>query len=318
MAKGEEFTGKTDVMKLIRRIKMSKFKIGDRVKAIRAVNDNEKIVNKIGKIIVVTNEIYERYGVEFDEPINGHSCCGAGKMRFCWWLDENDIVPVTQFKVGQVYKVGFCKDDPNSEAGNIIKITDIYGNICRYETLKGKNLSQRSFGDRSPFAKCLEPVNQNKIVITTDGITTTAKLYDGKTVVKIATAKCSPDDEFNFETGARIAFDRLTLEIPKAPTNVFDWDEFKTKPVCVLVNEDNAKFFMDEARKHNLSFGIKDIDENLFCDRVKRDYLNIKRLYERTHIGFEMRKENERYLSVENGKLKISFTFPDGYKIVKW
>jgi hypothetical protein len=55
----------------------------------------------------------------------------------------------------------------------------------------------------------LVPVNTKKIVITSDGVETLARLYDGNKVIKTATAKCSPDDTFDFETGARIAFDRL-------------------------------------------------------------------------------------------------------------
>lgn len=55
-----------------------------------------------------------------------------------------------------------------------------------------------------------ELINSNKIVITTDGETVTAKKYEGKEVIKSATAKCHPDDEFDFDTGAKIAFDRLT------------------------------------------------------------------------------------------------------------
>lgn len=48
-----------------------------------------------------------------------------------------------------------------------------------------------------------------KIVITTDGKTTTAKMYRDKTVVKVETAECHPDDRFDFMVGARVAFDRL-------------------------------------------------------------------------------------------------------------
>lgn len=50
-----------------------------------------------------------------------------------------------------------------------------------------------------------------KIIITTDGRVTTARLIEGKQTVKTATATCSPSDEFSFETGARLAFDRLVL-----------------------------------------------------------------------------------------------------------
>lgn len=48
-----------------------------------------------------------------------------------------------------------------------------------------------------------------KIIITTDGTTTTARLIEGKTTIKTATAKCSPEDTFDFDKGARLAFDRL-------------------------------------------------------------------------------------------------------------
>lgn len=51
--------------------------------------------------------------------------------------------------------------------------------------------------------------DEQKIVITTDGKTTTAKLYDGKKFIKEAKAKCSPEDIFDFKTGSEIAFNRL-------------------------------------------------------------------------------------------------------------
>lgn len=55
----------------------------------------------------------------------------------------------------------------------------------------------------------LEKIENKKIIITTDGKTVTAKEYNGKTVINTATAKCHPDDEFNFDIGAKIAFERL-------------------------------------------------------------------------------------------------------------
>lgn len=51
--------------------------------------------------------------------------------------------------------------------------------------------------------------NTKSIHIYSDGKTTTAILKEGKTEVKKATANCSLDDTYNFETGARLAFDRL-------------------------------------------------------------------------------------------------------------
>lgn len=50
----------------------------------------------------------------------------------------------------------------------------------------------------------LEYICNNKIVITTDGKTTTAKLYDGKKFVKSAKIVCSPNDEFDFGIGSAL------------------------------------------------------------------------------------------------------------------
>ena len=68
---------------------------------------------------------------------------------------------------------------------------------------------------------------ENKIVITTDGTETLARLYDGNKVIKTTTAKCSPDDNFSFETGAKIAFERLIDYAEKEPKY------FNGKVVCV-------------------------------------------------------------------------------------
>ena len=54
-----------------------------------------------------------------------------------------------------------------------------------------------------------------KIVITTEGNTVLARLYEGKKVLEEAKATCSKDDKFVFATGAQLAFDRLLGNEPK-------------------------------------------------------------------------------------------------------
>lgn len=73
---------------------------------------------------------------------------------------------------------------------------------------------------------------EQKIVITTDGKETLARLYEGNKVIKSATAKCNPEDTFDFKVGAKIAFDRLVGEekVIEAPKY------FKGKAVCVKSN----------------------------------------------------------------------------------
>ena len=121
---------------------MAKFKISDRVIAVKEYDGNKNIVGKIGTVIALHDYGADNIGVEFDDEIGfaGHTCGGKGKDGHCWW----------------------CSDD----------------------TLR----------------------RNEKIVITTDGKTTTAKMYAGKSIIKTVTAKCSPDDEFDFITGAKIAF----------------------------------------------------------------------------------------------------------------
>lgn len=50
---------------------------------------------------------------------------------------------------------------------------------------------------------------EEKVVITTDGYRTTARLYNGKNLLRTAEARRNPEDPFDFETGARLAFSRL-------------------------------------------------------------------------------------------------------------
>ena len=69
---------------------------------------------------------------------------------------------------------------------------------------------------------------ENKIVITTNGTETLARLYDGNKVIKTATAKCAPDDKFSFETGVKIAFERLFDSEEKEEPKYFNG-----KAVCV-------------------------------------------------------------------------------------
>lgn len=81
---------------------------------------------------------------------------------------------------------------------------------------------------------CLELIGDNKIVITTDGKTTTARLYDGEKVIKAAKAKCSPEDRFDFKIGAKIAFDRLVDNEIKNPCKYYNG--------IVVFSEDTGDF----------------------------------------------------------------------------
>ena len=76
---------------------------------------------------------------------------------------------------------------------------------------------------------------QPVIVITSDGVTTTATRRIGKAVQAIATAKCSPGDTFDFEEGARIAFERLCGRdpFPEKPENTATPEAYNGRMICV-------------------------------------------------------------------------------------
>lgn len=156
-----------------------------------------------------------------------------------------------------------------------------------------------------------------KIVITADGMSTTAKLYDGKTVIKTATAKCSPDDTFDFETGARIAFDRLTgyvvPVVPVAPAreNIFDWDGFKKGKFAVSVNKDNIRAFRAEAKKYALTFG----DDDEIFDPFASDFTVVLELFHAKSVS----PKNERLIIVDSGYLKIQLPSTlSSLEVVRW
>lgn len=125
--------------------------------------------------------------------------------------------------VNGIYVVG----EESNEKGNIIKIYKHEHGYYYYYTIKG-NYGDDFFEEDSPFSKSLifygyddsiklkENKGENdmdeKIVVLRNGKAVTATKYaDGKKV-NSATAKCHPDDKFDFNVGAKIAVDRLIRE----------------------------------------------------------------------------------------------------------
>lgn len=72
-----------------------------------------------------------------------------------------------------------------------------------------------------------------KVVITTDGKTTTAKMYEGKKVLKTAKSQCSPEDTFDFAVGAKLALERVTEKELK----------FKIGQFVRVIENDTCQFF---------------------------------------------------------------------------
>jgi hypothetical protein len=85
-----------------------------------------------------------------------------------------------------------------------------------------------------------------KIVITTDGETTQARYYEDRTLVHTAEAVCSPDDTFDFGTGAKLAAERLLEKMKPQP-------KFKEGDVVRIT--DNMDTSLRETPYHHLLVG---------------------------------------------------------------
>lgn len=130
---------------------------------------------------------------------------------------KKNAIDVTTIRNGQVRCVGFNRSERFFTKGKVYEVTN--GSITN-----DNGFTYHSFGNMNALKflsswyefELVESCT-DKIVITTDGKTTTATKYcaDGNEVT--ATAKCAPEDEFDFNIGAELALNRL-IE--------------KTKPVC--------------------------------------------------------------------------------------
>lgn len=141
---------------------------------------------------------------------------------------------------------------------------------------------------------------ERKIVITTDGTTTRATLYDGHKLIREAKAICSKEDTFKFETGAKIAFERLTAkpaveakpkkELKPLNTKVFiidGYDDFKSGHIYEIkdgkiIDNDGWKFpfdgiFYNMNDVHKYFNGSNDVKYNSVGDTLG-EYTTIKQV----------------------------------------
>lgn len=112
----------------------------------------------------------------------------------------------------------------------------------------------------------LEPICTEKIVITTDGATTTARKYDGKNLIKEAKAVCSKDDTFNFDVGAKLAMERLLEDKPKL---------YNGKVVCV---DPNGIRIYTKGKIYQFKDGTTCTDEGVPIFHSKHKIRNFKEL----------------------------------------
>ena len=110
------------------------------------------------------------------------------------------------YKSGDLVKITGNSNGHQFKIGETVRLKYRIENLWAAEYLNGHDWWNVRESDMAPVKPAIMP---QKIVITTDGKTTLARLFDGKTMVKRAEAKCSPSDTFDFGVGAELAVKRL-------------------------------------------------------------------------------------------------------------
>lgn len=117
-----------------------------------------------------------------------------------------------KFKVGERYKSRMIIDN-----AAVIEITEINGDFVSYKDVVRETSGRKVFEIGSIFSDNLEKVGSETIVIYRNDNKVIA--LDKSTGEK-AEAKCNPADEFDFRTGAKLAFNRLMGEDVKLDNGV--------------------------------------------------------------------------------------------------
>lgn len=211
-----------------------------------------------------------------------------------------------KFIVGERYKVDASVQ---YEAGNIIEITRVDSNLCYYKTVEGEH-DLDSFMLGSQFAETLIPVaerkfDEEKIVVTRKGNKTIAKYYLNGEAIQAGLARCCPEDEFDFETGAKLAVFRM---FGAMKNSAFDWNAFAAGKIKKAVTRENIDAFLKECDAHDLTWGHHKASEwNPF--KTKENVSSLSKVFGeffKELLGTLFDLPETIYISVVDGVMKFS------------
>ena len=116
-----------------------------------------------------------------------------------------------KFKVGDRYKSGYFADNDA-----VIEITEISGGTVFYKDVVGESIGLKHSQIGSIFSAALEKVDTTIVIYRKDN----KVIALDKSTGEKAEANCNPADEFDFRTGAKLAFNRLMGEDVKPDNGV--------------------------------------------------------------------------------------------------
>lgn len=222
-----------------------------------------------------------------------------------------------KIEVGKKYRVTHGRRE-----GDIIEVVGVgkrFGTTSYgYKTIRDGDKVRDWFDEGSNFSHWLEPIEETKVVILRDGNTVTAAQYIDGAKVNTGVAKCSPEDSFDFGTGAKLALERLfKAEKPLlyAPLK-FDWDKFSNGEVFVQVSRKTIGDFLRRCEDLNFECmnGKRPTEINLFHDYDAADEI-AKHFFR----AFGLNPGENMWFRIVRKKLVLTTKAPESEKAVfKW
>lgn len=199
---------------------MNKFKVGDVVRCAKVIGMNDAIVENAR--VVYCNSNKNRCIVTANN-IHGHTGDGKYKFENCWWVNEENLELVHRLEVGDTVRILDGDGVEDYEGGWVSGrsgMDDFVGKTATVERINeydnGVELSGVTdisywgwdirYLEYVPKEKASDAPYNNEIVINTDGKSVIATLT---ATGERGEAKCHPDDEFDYEAGAKLALTRL-------------------------------------------------------------------------------------------------------------
>lgn len=224
-----------------------------------------------------------------------------------------------KYKVGDKVKLAekttaYTSEKMERLLGKVVTITYVGESYYSFKEDGGEwRWDDRSIEGLAPSE---EETALRKIVITSDGKETLARLHDGKKVIASATAKCSPDDEFDFNIGAKLAFERLMEDedrwrVVDRPARVGDYIRLKTSGGFSFSKPGDILKVCKAARGYVRVLGKDHLRDTHFPYRTWK-YLDIE--YEVVERVGEKKVEKPEYY---NGKVVCVMSEDDSYTVGK-
>lgn len=196
-----------------------------------------------------------------------------------------------KFKVGDRYKSGYFADNDA-----VIEITEISGGTVFYKDVVGESIGLKLFQIGSIFSAALEKVDTTIVIYRNDNKVVALDKSTGEK----AEANCNPADEFDFRTGAKLAFNRLMGEDVKPDNGV---REVKRKAkVGEYIKIVDAKPYLIPYKNGDI---FKVISTRKSGVEIEKDGTPVTTAWHREYVALENYKPEEKVQEQNDNEIHV-------------